>query len=278
MEPATVDAALLGLRPLLAEPARVKLFGGEPLLRPDLVARAADLLDAVAPGTPLELPTHGGGLPAVAGLLSRRKEIEVFCSRASAAAGTVPGAAHNLLIPPGESPARTARRLVDARRMGFARVNFLPAYFVAWTPEQLRGLDVAFQALGSALDALARAGRGVEVLNLSRRGAVPLYNDGLTVDVDGTVYASNLVLAGAVRPRRGELRLGVVDEPELLRERPAAEPARVVEESFPPEVLAGTRAADEALTRFCLGLEPGPGGATRKGCGGRSGGGTSLAG
>ncbi len=102
--------------------------------------------------------------------------------------------------------------------------------------------------------------------------------DGLTVDVDGTVYASNLVLAGAVRPRRGELRLGNVDEPELLRERPSAEPARVVEECFPAEALAGTRAADAALTRFCLGLRQGPRGATRKGCAGRSGGGTSFAG
>lgn len=277
MTPETLDAALRGLRPLLAEPARVKLFGGEPLLRADLAERAVDLLAALAPGTPVELPTNGRRLPAAAGFLARRPEVEVFVSRPAAAGAALPGAVHNFLIPPGEEPARTARRFLDARRRGFVRFNVLPAYFVAWTPGQLEGLDAAFGAVAGVLRRLAGAGRAVEVVNVLRKGSTPLYNDGLTVDVDGTVFASNLVLAEAAAPWRDRLRLGRVEEPESLRERPAWDPERVMKESFPEDVLASTRAVDAALTRFCRGLESGRLSLSRPGCGARPGGGPSIA-
>lgn len=277
MEPAVLDAAVRGLRPLLAEPARVKLFGGEPLLRADLAERAVDLLAATAPGTPVELPTNGRNLPGAAGFLARRPEVEVFVSRPLALGGRLRGAVHNFLLPPGESPERTARRFMDARRRGYKRFNFLPAYFTAWTPERLKGLDASFDLLASIVRRLSAAGRPVEVVNLSRQGSTPLYNDGLTVDADGTVYASNLVLAEAVFPRRERLRLGRVEEPGLLRESPPSTPEEVLRDSFPEEVLRATRAADAALTRFCLSLEESPVSPSRTGCGARSGGGTSFA-
>jgi hypothetical protein len=277
MEPGTLDAAVLGLRPLLAEPARVKLFGGEPLLRADLAERAVDLLAATAPGTPVELPTNGRRLPGAAGFLARRPEVEVFVSRPLTLGGRLPGAVHSFLIPPGEPPARTARRFMDARRRGYRRFNFLPAYFTAWTADQLKGLDEAFAQLSAILGRLSAAGRPVETVNLTRQGSTPLYNDGLTVDADGTVYASNLVLAGAVAPRRERLRLGRVEEPELLREFSPSSPDEVLRDSFPAEVLQATRSADAALTRFCLSLEKSPVSPARTGCGARSDGGTSFA-
>lgn len=254
MSEGVLDAALEGLLPRLASPARVKLFGGEPLLRPDLVKRALDRLAAIAPGTPVELPTHGKGLPAVEALLARRPEVEVFVSRPDPWAARLPGVVHNFLIPPGEAPAATAGRLAAARRLGYARFNFLPAYFVAWTPDQLKGLASAFAGLRLVLGRWAAAGSPAEVVNLSRRGSTPLYNDGLVVDADGEVYSSNLILAEAVRPHRRLLRLGSVLDPGRLSERPAADAARVLQDAFSPEELASTRAADAALTEFCLSL------------------------
>jgi hypothetical protein len=254
MSEGILDAALGGLVPRLAAPARVKLFGGEPLLRPDLVKRALDRLAAIAPGTPVELPTHGKGLPAVEALLARRPEVEVFVSRPDPWAARLPGVVHNFLIPPGEAPAATAGRLAAARRLGYARFNFLPAYFVAWTPEQLKGLASAFAGLRLVLGRWAAAGAPAEVVNLSRRGSTPLYNDGLVVDADGEVYSSNLILAEAVRPHRRLLRLGSALDPGSLSERPAADAARVLQDAFSPEELASTRAADAALTEFCLSL------------------------
>ena len=254
MSEGTLDAALDGLMPRLAAPARVKLFGGEPLLRPDLVKRALDRLAAVAPGTPVELPTHGKGLPGVEAVLARHPEVEVFVSRPHPWAARLRGVVHNFLIPPGEAPAMTVRRLAMARRLGYVRFNFLPAYFVAWTPAQLKGLAAAFAGLRLALGRWSAAGRPVEVANLSRRGSTPLYNDGLVVDADGEVYNSNLILAEAVRPHRRLLRLGDALNPASLAARPAADAAQVLSDSFAPAVLASTRAVDAALTEFCLAL------------------------
>jgi len=254
MAESTLDAALENLLPRLGAPARVKLFGGEPLLRPDLVTRAVERLAQMSPGTAVELPTHGGGLSAVAGLLSRRPEVEVFVSRADPAAARLPRAAHNFLIAPGEAPAATLRRLALARRLGFSRFNFLPAYFTLWTPAQLEGLAAAFAGVRGLLRRWSAAGRPAEAVNLSRRGTTPLYNDGLVVDVDGEVYSSNLILAAAVRPHRRRLRLGRVSGAGRLAERPADDAASVLRDSFPAGVLDSTRAADAALTEFCLGL------------------------
>ena len=105
-----LDAALDGLLPRLASPARVKLFGGEPLLRPDLVERAINRLATLAPGTAVELPTHGKGLPAVESLLARHPEVEVFVSRPHPWAARLRGVVHNFLIPPGEAPVRGLSR------------------------------------------------------------------------------------------------------------------------------------------------------------------------
>ncbi|MDP3541830.1 MAG: radical SAM protein [Elusimicrobiota bacterium] len=250
MSEGVVDAAL-DLLPLLPPGSRVKLFGGEPLLRPDLVARA---LGRLPPGTAVELPTHGKGLPAVESLLARRPEVEVFVSRPDPWAARLRGVVHNFLIPPGEAPAATARRLAQARLLGYARFNFLPAYFVSWSPAQVEGLAAAFAGLRLVLGRWADAGRPVEVVNLSRLGSTPLYNDGLVVDTDGEVYSSNLVLAEAVRPHRRRLRLGEALDPGGLAARPAADAQAVLSESYPPEILSSMRAVDDALTVFCLAL------------------------
>lgn len=251
MEESILDAALTGLLPLLRTPSRVKLFGGEPLLRPDLVTRAVEFLAAKSPRTVIELPTNGRGLPAVAALLARRPKVEVFVSTPSAKSARHPGAVHNFLLPPGEAAAKTARRLIEARRMGFARFNFLPAYFVPWTPAQLEGLTAAFAALQVVLRKMAAAGRAAEVVNLARHGSTPLYNDGLVVDADGEVYSSNLVLADAVWPHRKRLSLGHVRRPRALAARARSETAQVLKDSFSDEIMASSLAADAALTAFC---------------------------
>jgi len=254
MSERTLDAALDGLLPRLRAPRRVKLFGGEPLLRPDLVARALDALAERAPDAGVELSTHGGGLAAVAGVLARRPAVDVFFSRALAETGRLPRAVHNFLLAPGETPARTAARLLAAREAGFARFNFLPAYFVAWPRAELEGLRGRFAAARRVLDGLAARGRAAEVVNLARRGTTALFNDGLVVDADGEVYASNLALAAGARTRRGLLRLGRAAEPGGLAAAPAATAESVLEASFPREVVASTRAVDALLSEFCAGL------------------------
>jgi hypothetical protein len=254
MPAAVLDAAVAELLPRLAGPARVKLFGGEPMLRPDLVARALDAVARAAPSAAIELSTHGGALASGPGPLDGRPNLEVFASRPIPAAGRLPRSALNVLLSPGESPAATAARVARGRAAGFSRFNFLPAYFTLWSPRELAVLRVRFAAARRALEKLAERGRPAEVVNLSRESTTPLCNDGLVVDADGEVYASNLALFEAAAPRRAELRLGRVGG--RLARAPRRTAAAVMADCYPPEVLESTRRVDALLDEFCRDLVP----------------------
>ena len=221
MSEGVLDAALEGLLPRLAGPRRVKLFGGEPLLRPDLVERALDAAARLAPGAPVELNTHGGGLAAAAAVLARHPEVELFVSRALPEAARHPRAVLNFLLRPEESLPRTVERFLGAREAGFARFNFLPAYFTPWPPGALAGRRARIAALRRLLAALKARGRPAEAVNLGRIGSAPLYNDGLVVDVDGQVFFSCLVFVVVVLLRREAQRQGTVAAPERLAAGPA---------------------------------------------------------
>lgn len=254
MDEDVLDAALDSLLALMPAPRRVKLFGGEPLLRPDMVRRVLSVLSRQTPPISVELTTHGGGVGLLKGVLAARPEVEVFVSRPVPAAADLPGAVHNFLLPPRETPAATVERFLRARAVGFRRFNFLPAYFTRWTDKELSLLRTRFAALRRALNGLAERGRPTEVVNLARWTSTPLCNDGLVVDTDGEVYASTLVMTTAARVHRGCLRLGSVWNPQDLRVRPACEASQILAEIFPPDIVASTLAADGLLMEFCRGL------------------------
>lgn len=253
MAPDVLDAAIAGLLPRLSSSPRVKLFGGEPMLRPDLVARALDAIAQAAPRVVVELSTHGGALTAGPGPLASRPRLEVFASRPLPAAARLPGAVLNILLAPGESVVTTVARVARGRAAGFRRFNFLPAYFTRWSGADLALLHERFAATRRMLEKLAERGDRVEVVNLSRISTTPLYNDGLVVDSDGEVYSSNVMLAAAVAPRKSELRLGHVGGP--LAPEAGAKSADVVARSVPRDVLAATFAADALLSQFCRDLD-----------------------
>ncbi|NNN05585.1 MAG: hypothetical protein HKL90_06760 [Elusimicrobia bacterium] len=253
MAPDVLDAAISGLLPRLAARPRVKLFGGEPMLRPDLVARALDAVSRAAPRAVVELSTHGGALAAGPGPLAGRARLEVFASRPIPAAARLPGAVLNILLAPGESVVATVARVARGRAAGFRRFNFLPAYFTRWSAGELARLRERFAATRRILERLAERGDLVEVVNLCRASSTPLYNDGLVVDCDGEVYSSNVMLAAAVAPRKAELRLGHIGEP--LEKAACATSADVVARSVPSDVLAATFAADALLSEFCRNMD-----------------------
>jgi hypothetical protein len=246
----TLRAALRGLGPRLGRGGRIKLFGGEPLLKPGLVREAVRGAAKLGLEASFELSTQGTLMDeTMCRFLSRHPEVEVFFGRPSSWARRLPGSALNFILPPGEPAVRTWARMRKAAAMGFFRFNFLPVYFKAWTPAQLSELRRSFAGL-------ARLARGpIEVLNLRRAGKVPLYNDGPCVDTDGRVYASNLVLVRGAARRAGRLALGDVRRPGRFKPfPPARELDALLEACFSAEALEGTRAADAELTRFVRSL------------------------
>ncbi len=249
MDAAVVDGAIAQLLPKLPRPRRLKLFGGEPLLRPDLVARAIDAARRVDRDAVVELSTRERGLGALTGKVRGAAGVEIFAGSPRFEARLFPRAVLNVLLAPGEGAVETAARVLRARAAGFSRWNLLPAYLTRWRRDERDALRRRFSGVRLVLEKLARRGDFVEVVNLKRTSSVPLFNDGWVVDADGAVYSSNLALTVAARAHKRRLYLGRVGggletaSPDGARE--------VLRRSFPEDLLADTFAVDGILGGFC---------------------------
>ena len=241
---------------------RVKFFGGEPLLNFDLIRRLVDLArtEWAGAGLSFELATNGSFLDEAKLLYFRgRPEVEVTVSQPVPGASALPGAWFTMVLDRDCGPESTLARMRELLRKGYRRFNFLPAYYAVWSPEQTRNLRRSFAVLERLLAGLWAAGEPVAVKNLGVWSPVPLYNDALTVDVDGAIYASNMVQCRGMEKYRDRLRVATLaDAPEsaagLRVDGDALED--ILREWTGPERWASTRRVDAALTDFVVALRP----------------------
>lgn len=138
---------------------------------------------------------------------------------------------------------------------GVRRFNLLPVFYIAW---DTRALGVLEEGLAGVAEFLApRVATGeVRVRNLERIGAVPLYNDDTTVDADGEVYRTNLVLTDSVTaPLLDDLRRredGLAVLPLDLRRR--------LQALLPFAVRRSNTRVDAILSRFVRAVRRGDSG------------------
>lgn len=174
----------------------VKFFGGEPLLRFDLVKYGfAELAESEYAGS-VEVGTNGVLLDAPKlRYFSCRPRVQINLNSSVSVNrrfSALPNLVWNLLIPSNNplSALRVLERVMKASGSAAPRVNVLPAYYRQWGAE-------ALVLLGKTLEAIRKLREAGEIRleNAVRRGPVPLFNDGVTVDADGKYYHTNLVLA-----------------------------------------------------------------------------------
>jgi len=261
----------------------VKLFGGEPLLEPEVVravfteARSDPRIRRVQLSTnglhlddrwldelaaepkavlqlsldgPLEVHTRQRPLTAEAPPWDR---LFALLPRLAQAPRTVV----TLTIPPAGAAA-AADRFEHLRSHGFRRFNLLPGYLLAWDADQLASLRRSFDRIGAAFAEAWEAGRHLVLRNLFVRAPLPFFDTGLVVDADGTIHAGNLALAAQVRGLRAHTQAGSLDDPPdpaVLAARARRLPA-LLERALPEAVWQGTLAADAELGRLCRTLLP----------------------
>lgn len=174
----------------------VKFFGGEPLLRFDLVKYGLAELARKGFAGRVEVGSNGELLDAAAvKYFSRRPRVQVNLNSSvtvNRRLAALPNLVWNLLIPSRAplSSLQVLARVLKVSGRTRPRVNVLPAYYRHWDRPALRGLAGALRRIR----ALADAGL-LKLENAERCGPVPLFNGGITVDADGRFYDSNLVLA-----------------------------------------------------------------------------------
>lgn len=262
----------------------IKLFGGEPLLLPELVGEVLDYAEGLPGVRRLYLSTNGLGLtPAWIERLHRQKKLILTISMDGlpehhrrlrrALPGVADSYEHLLSLMPlllaaprvvitqtiAPSMARHAVENFDhLRGLGLRRFNILPGYYLLWRPDQLQALREGLSAIGDRFSQAWAQGEALYLRNLFTWAPTPFFNVGWVVDADGSVHPSNLGLSGKLDHLREQTRVGTLDSPPT-DEALAAGEARVnalLRQTLSPEIFASTEAADAELTALCRRLYP----------------------
>ncbi|MBI3288379.1 MAG: radical SAM protein [Elusimicrobia bacterium] len=258
----TAKAAIAGyLNASREERPRVKFFGGEPLLNWDLVREIVDAgrREWSARGLTFDLMTNGAYLDAPKRrYLLKRPEVSVTVSFPAPGAATLPGVWFTMALERDRSPRAVLRRFLGLVRSGYRQFNFLPAYYQPWTKAQVSELRRSFAGLAEMIARLRRRGVPLRLKNAETLGSVPLFNDVTTVDVDGSIYASNMVQCEGMERARRSLKLGHVSQPAALAGGRGPDPELIrdlVRRWAGPAAWKGTLRVDEALGEFVRSLE-----------------------
>lgn len=281
----SVDDALRAVR-LFADRwggGDVKLFGGEPLLEPEIVRAVIEEARDDHRIRRVQLSTNGlhldaGWLDYLAGCdktvlqLSLDGPLEVHARRrrlVTPGAGwaplfdllpdlaAAPRVVITLTIPP-EEAGRVADHFEHLLGLGFRRFNLLPGYLLPWTGDQLAALRASLGRIGETFIAAWESGRRLVLRNLFIHAPLPFFDAGLVVDADGTIHAGNLGLASQVAGLRQHTQAGTLDdppEPAVLATRARKLPD-LLQAALPEPLWQGTLAADAELSRLCRSLYP----------------------
>lgn len=263
---------------------QIKLFGGEPLLVPDVVRAAMDEAERRPEIDRVYLSTNGLGLdedwldrvrrsPKTVLTISLDGAPEDHRRLRRALPGVPDAYGHVMTLLPQilktprvvitqtiapKTAVRAAENFAHLRGLGLWRFNLLPGYYIPWKPEQIVGLRRGFAGIESQIRSAWMNGDRLYLRNLFTRAPTPFFNTGLVVDADATIHPSNVGLSGQLDGLRGKTQVGTLDDPpsiQLLASR-SAQVNGMLAQTLPPHVWEATQTVDGLLTDLCRSLYP----------------------
>lgn len=262
----------------------LKLFGGEPLLVPEVVQAVLDHAASLPSLRRIYLSTNGLGLDE-AWLERVRREPRLILTVSMDGApedhrrlrrafpGTRDAYEHLLGLLPAlqatprvvvtqtiapATAARAAQNFDHLRGLGLRRFNLLPGYYLPWRPDQLAALRVGFDQIAQRYETAWAQGEPLYLRNLFTWAPTPFFNTGLIVDADGSIHPSNIGLSGQLDALRERTRAGTLDEPpspEALA-RKSVEVNGLLRAAVGEAIWAATEAVDAELSALCRRLYP----------------------
>lgn len=256
--------------------ARIRLFGGEPLLEYALVEKIIHYISASGSKAQIDLTTNAHLLNEDRILFfkdTQRMELIVSLDGSEdthkthrhnqdgdsykwlALHGGVLSSMFSVTVNKVVSP-KTAGALAEdflfIARGGFNRINLLPAYFVHWDDERISVLRKNLSSVDEIIGVFQKNGRSIEIKNLYNTGEYPLFNTGVVVDTDGTVYETNLMMHRLVYPHRKLLSCGTVKKKRRYPSVMTTE--QMIEKYIPQEIIMQTKKVDQVLSEFTSNL------------------------
>jgi MoaA/NifB/PqqE/SkfB family radical SAM enzyme len=238
---------------------QIKFFGGEPLLNFQLVR---DIINSVNKGKQnvnFRLATNGVLLSKkMLKFIKDNPNVELVISsknidllRKNGLIGKV--AELSLvtisinLFPGGlEKNVDQVEKLIEA---GFSRFNFLPAYFVYWTSQEIKQLRRVLEKLAKIIQLSPQK---IYIANTEIFSAVPLFNLTPTIDQEGDIYAGNFFLDKRFDSWKNELKLGNIRSAGTWRGiyDLSFDYSFLMNKIFSNDILSSTAAVDDELSRF----------------------------
>ena len=262
----------------------VKIFGGEPLLVPDVVRAAMDAARDDPRVRRVYLSTNGLGLDGSWLRYMREYPKGVLTISMDGAPEDhrrlrrgLPGVADTydhvvsllpllhqtprVVVTQTIAPATAARageNFRHLRELGFWRFNLLPGYYIPWKPQQLERLASGFRDIQVQIESAWRRQERLYLRNLFTWAPTAFFNTGLVVDADRSIHPSNIGLSGALDGTRDRTVCGTLDDPPTPDElaTKATEVNPLLQEVLPPRAWHSTQAVDAELSALCRALYP----------------------
>lgn len=89
--------------------------------------------------------------------------------------------------------------------LGFREFNFLPEYYVEWSKDSLKRLHIGFCHIAELRDHYP-----IYLVNQENYSPTSFFNVGIVIDTDGSIYWTNLILAGRFEKYKSILKIGSV--------------------------------------------------------------------
>ena len=133
------------------------------------------------------------------------------------------------------------------------KFNFLPEYYREWTKQWLEDLKRWFDEILN----FYRKGNNFWLVNLDNFSETPFFNLWITIDTDGQIYGTNLILSGVFEKHKKNFVIGNTSEwitPDFFRENfQRLYIDRIhscIQKEYPPAVLRSVEYTDLILNHF----------------------------
>lgn len=246
----------------------IKFFGGEPLLNFALVEKVIESVKKkkTTKNIQFNLTTNGllinnyiisffKELPNVELLLSLdgNRSIRAVSQRLDRLL-ELPDIGVNVTITPNNVEQFSSKFLV-LFNLGFKKFNFLPGYFLKWEKSKIDILKFEFKIVANLIRNIIKSGNIIEIKNIKAYSPTPLFNNGFVVDCNGDIFLNNLILSKHFNYLRPRLKIGNVNNPELVNWQKRMDFNKIIKDSLNNEIYSSTLKVDTILTEFVLDTE-----------------------
>lgn len=262
----------------------IKLFGGEPLLVPEVVRAVMEYAEKKEKISRVYLSTNGLGLDKewLSFLRGYKKGVLTLSmdgipeshrrNRRALKGVDIPDSYDHIVslmpllkktprvvvtqtIPPSTAH-MGLENFEHLRDLGFWRFNFLPGYYIPWKERQIQALNASFAEISESIRTAWTGQERLYIRNLFTWAPTPFFNSGLVVDADGAIHPTNMGLSGTLDHTLDQTKVGDLDHPpskEALEEG-AKKVNRLLQSHLSEKVMESTRRVDQELTLFCRSL------------------------